>query len=57
MSEQTEKDAALAWVVSGDTGMSSQAIWAHMMGVTPTRGGRARRQFTVTADGRHRDSG
>lgn len=24
---------ALAWVTSGDTGMSSQAIWAHMVGV------------------------
>lgn len=24
--------AAVAWITSGDTGMSSEAIWAHMVG-------------------------
>ena len=39
MSETNRHNAALAWIVSDDTGLSSRAIWAHMMGVTPTRGG------------------
>jgi len=28
---------ALAWVAGPDTGMSSRAIWAHMMGATPAK--------------------
>ena len=27
--------AALAWIVGDDTGLSSTAIWAHMMGTAP----------------------
>lgn len=29
---------ALQWIASRDTGMSSKAIWAHMMGVQPEWG-------------------
>lgn len=28
---------ALQWVVSGDTGISSKAIWAHMQGIGPEK--------------------
>jgi hypothetical protein len=31
--------AAIDWIVGGDTGTSSMAIWAHMMGATPKRWG------------------
>ena len=30
-------DKALDWIAGGDTGMSSKAIWSHMMGL-PARG-------------------
>ena len=33
------------WIVSGDTGTSSEAIWSFMMGVTPQRRG-----FSTPAD-------
>lgn len=38
LDEQANDDtltAAARWVVSDDTGLSSRAIWTHMMGVTP----------------------
>lgn len=36
MTETVEKRAA-QWIVGDDTGMSSKAIWAVMMGATPDR--------------------
>ena len=34
--------AAIAWITGYDTGVSSKAIWAHMMGGVPDRGWRRR---------------
>lgn len=33
--KSTIEQRAHQWIVSRDTGMSSQALWSHMMGVTP----------------------
>lgn len=34
----TTAERANAWIVGSDSGMSSKAIWAHMMGVKPRDG-------------------
>lgn len=34
----TTQKLARAWIVDNDTGMSSKAIWAHMMGTKPRDG-------------------
>ncbi|WP_155931552.1 hypothetical protein [Methylopila sp. 73B] len=37
MSECKVPAAALNWIINGETGISSTAIWAHMCGVTSNR--------------------
>lgn len=35
----SEIERANAWIVGSDSGLSSKAIWAHMMGTMPSRDG------------------